>query len=71
MAAILRVKNPDGSWEELPVIKGTQGPPGPSGSDGRDGKTPVRGVDYWTEEDQQIIINDILSKIENLEEVSF
>lgn len=26
---------------------------------GKDGKTPVKGVDYWTEEDKTSIINDV------------
>lgn len=30
---------------------------------GPPGKTPVRGVDYWTEEDQQEIINEVLEQI--------
>ena len=25
------------------------------GNDGKDGKTPVRGVDYWTQADQDAI----------------
>lgn len=35
--------------------KGEQGEPGPQGSAGADGKTPVRGVDYWTDEDIEAI----------------
>lgn len=31
--------------------KGEQGIQGPKGDPGSDGKTPVRGTDYWTEED--------------------
>ena len=29
------------------------------GEDGEDGEVPVKGVDYWTEEDKQEIINEI------------
>lgn len=37
----------------------------------RNGKTPVRGVDYWTEADKTEIINDILEVIPRAEEASF
>lgn len=37
----------------------------------RNGKTPVRGTDYWTEEDKQAIINDILGVLPLAEEASF
>ena len=32
---------------------------GADGKDGEDGYTPVKGVDYWTEEDQQQIIDQV------------
>ena len=35
------------------------------------GITPVRGVDYWTEEDKQEIINSILGVIPEAEEAAF
>ena len=34
---------------------GNQGPQGPIGITGQDGKTPIRGIDYWTQEDQDEI----------------
>ena len=37
----------------------------------RNGKTPVRGVDYWTEADKQEIIETILDVISVAEEASF
>ena len=37
----------------------------------RNGKTPVRGTDYWTEEDKQAIIDDILGVLPLAEEDSF
>lgn len=37
----------------------------------RNGKTPVRGVDYWTEADKQEIIDSILDVIPVAEEASF
>ena len=32
--------------------KGDQGEPGQDGAKGEDGYTPIKGVDYWTEEDK-------------------
>ena len=37
----------------------------------RNGITPIRGIDYWTEEDKQEIINSILGVIPQAEEASF
>lgn len=36
-----------------------EGPVGAPGVPGEDGYTPQRGVDYWTEEDRQEILNEI------------
>lgn len=36
---------------------------GQNGADGQDGYTPVRGTDYWTEEDQASIVNDVLAAL--------
>lgn len=38
--------------------RGERGEPGAAGPAGQDGKTPVKGVDYWTEDDK----NEILSE---------
>jgi hypothetical protein len=43
--------------------QGIQGEPGADGKDGEDGKTPVKGVDYWTEEDLTEMVNDVLSAL--------
>ena len=42
---------------------GATGPQGPQGEQGPPGKTPVKGVDYWTEPDKQEIISDVLEQI--------
>ena len=42
---------------------GAQGPAGADGSPGVDGYTPVRGVDYWTDADQQAIVDDVLAAL--------
>lgn len=50
------------------VINGRDGTPG---RDGADGKTPVKGVDYWTTEDQQSIVQDVLAALPDGNEVSY
>ena len=57
-------------------VQGEQGIPGPKGDTGADGEpgkdgyTPVRGTDYWTEEDKTAIVNDVLEALPAAEEVS-
>ena len=36
-----------------------------------DGYTPVKGVDYWTPEDKQEIVDDVLASLPRAEEASF
>lgn len=51
---ILKIKNENGVWIDIPSI---QGAPGPAG------KTPEKGTDYWTEEDQQSIVDNVLEEL--------
>ena len=44
---ILRVRQADGSWKEIPALVGTPGKDGVDGKDGQDGYTPVKGKDYF------------------------
>ena len=53
------------------VINGRDGEPGTPGQAGADGKTPVKGVDYWTEADQQSIVQDVLAALPDGNEVSY
>ena len=55
--SILRVKNLDGTWAEIPAIVGAKG------ESGKDGYTPVKGVDYWTSADQKAIVDDVSSQL--------
>lgn len=57
MASILRVRQADGTWAEIPAIIGPQGPAG------ADGKTPVKGVDYFTEAEKSDMVNDVLAAL--------
>ena len=55
----------------IAVIKGPTGDTGNTGAKGQDGYTPVRGTDYWTNEDKQEIINYVLASIQDSEEVEY
>ena len=65
--AILKIKNANGEFENVPAIIGATGEQGIQGAvgtngkdgingkdgvDGKDGHTPELGVDYWTESDK-------------------
>ena len=41
--------------------QGIQGPKGEQGETGQDGYTPIKGTDYWTEDDKEEMKNDILN----------
>ena len=61
-------------------IQGVAGQDGKDGQNGQDGYTPVRGIDYWTEEDiatiqqyidnQLVPINEELSTLTTVSEVA-
>lgn len=54
--------------EWLESLKGERGKDGQNGQDGQDGYTPIKGTDYWTNEDKKEIesyIDDKLGVIEN------
>ncbi len=42
---------------------GATGPAGPEGPKGPDGETPVRGTDYWTEADQEAIVQQVIAAL--------
>lgn len=42
---------------------GPEGPQGPAGADGAPGYTPQRGTDYWTTEDQEQMVRDVLAAL--------
>ena len=49
---ILYIKDEHGNFVEVPALKGSPG------------KTPVRGVDYWTEADKEQIVGEVLGEVE-------
>lgn len=52
-------------------IQGETGQQGPAGPAGADGHTPQLGVDYWTTEDQQAIVDDVLAALPTWEGGSY
>lgn len=62
-AAILRVRQADGSFVEIPALKGTKGEDGKDGANGKDGYTPQKGTDYWTPADKAEMVNDVISAL--------
>lgn len=42
---------------------GPPGPPGRDGKDGKDGKTPIKGKDYLTKADEDLLVLRVLSRI--------
>ena len=47
------------------------GKDGVDGKDGTDGKTPVKGEDYFTEEEKAEIVTEVLNALPNLDEVKY
>lgn len=45
------------------VRNGSDGEPGEPGTDGRDGYSPVRGTDYWTDADQEAIVQQVIAAL--------
>lgn len=44
-------------------IRGATGAAGSAGADGADGYTPVKGVDYWTDADQEAIVQAVIAAL--------
>ena len=69
--------SPSEPWQVLPVIKGQDGEPGkdgavgPQGPQGKDGYTPKKGIDYFTEEDIQEIVNQVIAAFDIAEEGTY
>lgn len=58
----------------IPGEKGEAGPqglPGEPGSNGVDGYSPVKGTDYWTEEDKAELVQQVLEALPDGDEVSY
>lgn len=46
-------------------IKGPAGPAGADGKAGMDGKTPIKGTDYFTQEDKEELVQAVLAALPN------
>ena len=53
----------DGSAAKTINIPTIAGADGKDGQDGADGKTPVKGVDYWTDADQESMVQQVIAAI--------
>lgn len=51
------------AFDNLKGERGLDGTPGQDGQNGQDGKTPVKGVDYYTDQDKQEIVEDVLASV--------
>lgn len=45
------------------IPRGANGEIGPAGPSGADGKTPVKGVDYYTEADKQEMVQSVIAAL--------
>lgn len=54
-----------------PGEQGPKGDTGPQGPAGADGKTPVKGVDYYTEADKEELVQAVIAALPNGDEVSY
>ena len=59
-SADLKGEKGDTGLQGIPGEKGEKGDTGATGSKGADGKTPVKGVDYWTEADKESIVQEVI-----------
>lgn len=59
----------EGPEEEF--LASLRGEDGTDGTNGKDGYTPVKGTDYFTEEDKQEMVNLVLDALPDSEEVSY
>ena len=66
MAAILRIKDENGNWIDIPAIVGPQGPAGEPGAKGDPGRSYT-----ITDADYEAIAAVVLSKMTNAEEVAY
>lgn len=53
------------------ILDGVDGKDGANGKDGVDGKTPVKGEDYFTEEEKAVLVSDVLAALPTWEGGSY
>ena len=57
---VVTVTKTDGTTSTFSIKNGSKGSTGQAGADGH---TPIKGTDYWTEADQQSIVDDVLAAL--------
>ena len=65
---VVTVTKTDGTTSTFSIKNGSKGSTGPAGADGH---TPIKGTDYWTEADQQSIVDDVLAALPTWEGGSY
>ena len=63
---VITVTKTDGTTSTFTVKNGSKGSAGASGSNGKDGYTPVKGTDYFTEEDKAELVEDVVSSLDGI-----
>jgi hypothetical protein len=62
----------EGTLDEfIELISGKDGANGKDGENGTNGYTPIKGVDYFTEDDKVQLVNAVLDSLNNADEVSY
>ena len=57
------VANVDASYVYLGAYTSIKGNAGAPGAAGEDGYTPVRGIDYWTDDDKEQMVSDVIAAL--------
>ena len=65
---VVTVTKTDGTTSTFSIKNGSKGSTGQAGADGH---TPIKGTDYWTEADQQAIVDDVLAALPTWEGGSY
>lgn len=65
---VVTVTKTDGTTSTFSIKNGSKGSAGQAGADGH---TPVKGTDYWTEEDQKAIVDGVLAALPTWEGGSY
>ena len=62
---MLNIRDANGNFIKIPVIKGEKGDKGDKGD------TPVKGTDYFTADDINTIVNAVYAKVADGTEVAY
>ena len=68
---IVTVTLTNGTSTTFNVKNGSKGSTGANGAKGADGYTPIKGTDYWTNEDKTEIVNTVLAALPDGSNISY